>query len=54
MGCCGQRADALTVHRLGISSHTVKFHVATICGKLGAANRTEAARTALRQGLISL
>ncbi len=40
--------------RLGISDQTVKFHVATICGKLGAANRTEAARTALRQGLISL
>jgi two-component system, NarL family, response regulator YdfI len=40
--------------RLGISDQTVKFHVATICGKLGAANRTEAARVALRRGLISL
>src|SRR5688500_9400863 len=38
--------------RLGISDQTVKFHVASICGKLGAANRTEAARRALRLGVI--
>jgi DNA-binding NarL/FixJ family response regulator len=40
--------------RLGISDQTVKFHVASICGKLGAANRTGAARRALRQGVIAL
>jgi DNA-binding NarL/FixJ family response regulator len=40
--------------RLGISDQTVKFHVASICGKLGAANRTDAARRALRQGMIAL
>ena len=40
--------------RLGISDQTVKFHVASICGKLGAANRTDAARRALRQGMIPL
>jgi DNA-binding NarL/FixJ family response regulator len=40
--------------RLGISDQTVKFHVASICGKLGASNRTEAARKALRLGLIPL
>jgi len=40
--------------RLGISDQTVKFHVASICGKLGAANRTDAVRRAVRQGLISL
>jgi two-component system nitrate/nitrite response regulator NarL len=40
--------------RLGISDQTVKFHVASICGKLGAANRTEAARRALRLGVIPL
>lgn len=40
--------------RLGISDQTVKFHVASITGKLGAGNRTEAVRRALRRGLISL
>ena len=32
--------------RLGISDQTVKFHVASIAGKLGAANRTDAVRRA--------
>jgi DNA-binding NarL/FixJ family response regulator len=40
--------------RLGISDQTAKFHVASICGKLGAANRTEAVRLALRRGLLSI
>jgi len=40
--------------RLGISDQTVKFHVASICGKLGAANRTDAVRRAVRRGLIAL
>jgi DNA-binding NarL/FixJ family response regulator len=40
--------------RLGISDQTVKFHVASICGKLGARNRTEAVRLSLRRGLITL
>lgn len=40
--------------RLGISDQTVKFHVASICGKLGAANRTDAVRLAVRRGLIAL
>jgi DNA-binding NarL/FixJ family response regulator len=40
--------------RLRISDQTVKFHVASICGKLGAANRTQAVRLAVRRGLISL
>ena len=39
---------------LGISDQTVKFHVASLTGKLGAANRTEAVRRAVRQGLIVL
>jgi DNA-binding NarL/FixJ family response regulator len=40
--------------RLNISEHTVKFHVGSILGKLGAASRTEAVSLALRRGLISL
>ena len=40
--------------RLGISDQTVKFHVAAISGKLGASNRTEAVRLALRRGLVTL
>jgi DNA-binding NarL/FixJ family response regulator len=40
--------------RLGISDQTVKFHVAAISSKLGAANRTDAVRRAVRRGLITL
>jgi DNA-binding CsgD family transcriptional regulator len=40
--------------RLGISDQTVKFHVASICGKLGATNRTQAVRLAVRRGLVTL
>ncbi len=40
--------------RLGISEHTVKFHVGSILAKLGAASRTEAVTRAARRGLIAL
>jgi DNA-binding NarL/FixJ family response regulator len=40
--------------RLRISDQTVKFHVASIFGKLGASNRTDAVRRALRRGLITV
>jgi DNA-binding NarL/FixJ family response regulator len=40
--------------RLAISEHTVKFHLASIFGKLGARTRTGAVRRALRRGLIDL
>lgn len=39
---------------LGISDHTVKFHLASIFGKLGAGTRTEAVRIGLRQGLVTI
>jgi two-component system, NarL family, response regulator YdfI len=40
--------------RLGISEHTVKFHVASILGKLGAGSRTEAVSIGIRRGLVLL
>lgn len=40
--------------RLHISDQTVKFHVSSISGKLGAKNRTDAVRRAVRRGLITL
>ena len=40
--------------RLGISDQTVKFHLASIMGKLGASNRTDAVRRAVRGGLVTL
>ena len=51
-------ADGLTnkaiAQRLGISDHTVKFHVNAILGKLGAQSRTEAVVRATRLGLLFL
>jgi DNA-binding NarL/FixJ family response regulator len=40
--------------RLNISEHTVKFHVASILGKLGAGSRTEAVSIGIRRGLVLL
>jgi len=40
--------------RLGISRHTVKFHVTSILTKLGAESRTEAVTLALRGGLLAV
>jgi two-component system, NarL family, nitrate/nitrite response regulator NarL len=47
-------ANKAIAARLGISDQTVKFHVASISGKLGAVNRTDAVRRAVRRGLITL
>jgi DNA-binding NarL/FixJ family response regulator len=40
--------------KLSISEHTVKFHVASILGKLGASSRTEAVSLGIRRGLVLL
>lgn len=39
---------------LGISEHTVKFHITSIFGKLGTSSRTEAVTEGIRRGLILL
>jgi DNA-binding NarL/FixJ family response regulator len=39
---------------LGVSDETVKFHLGSVFGKLGASNRTDAVRQALRRGLVPL
>lgn len=39
---------------LWISERTVKFHVSSIMGKLGAANRAEAVTIAAQRGLVDL
>jgi len=40
--------------RLGISEHTVKFHIASIFVKLNARSRTEAVTIGVRQGLLMI
>jgi len=39
---------------LGISEHTVKFHLSSLYAKLGAAGRTEAVRRGIELGLITM
>ena len=46
--------NKLIARRLGISEHTVKFHVGSILAKLNASSRTEAVTLGVRQGLIML
>jgi DNA-binding NarL/FixJ family response regulator len=41
-------------YQLGISEHTVKFHVSSIYNKLGVSNRAEAVRLGIQLGLIML
>jgi DNA-binding NarL/FixJ family response regulator len=40
--------------RLGNSEHTVKFHVSSLLGKLGAVTRAELVAIAIRRGLIMI
>lgn len=45
-------ANKTIAWKLGISEHTVKFHVASILAKLGASSRTEAVTIGIRRGMI--
>ena len=47
-------SNKLIAHRLGISEHTVKFHVTSIMAKLGAGSRTDAVMQGIRHGLVML
>jgi NarL family two-component system response regulator YdfI len=47
-------ANKEIAYRLGISEHTVKFHVSSLLGKLGAGSRAEAVGAGIRQGIIML
>lgn len=38
--------------RFGISENTIKFHVASVMGKLGAGSRTEAVMLGIRYGIV--
>jgi DNA-binding NarL/FixJ family response regulator len=40
--------------QLGVSEHTIKFHISSILGKLGASSRTEAVTQGIKRGLILL
>jgi len=47
-------SNKMIARRLGISFHTVKFHVASILDKLDAESRAEAVAEAARRGLVML
>jgi DNA-binding NarL/FixJ family response regulator len=47
-------SNKLIAHRLTISEHTVKTHVASTFSKLGVSSRTKAVSQAIRRGLVML
>lgn len=47
-------SNKMLAYRLGISEHTVKFHVTSIMSKLGAGSRTDAVMQGIRRGLIMM
>jgi DNA-binding NarL/FixJ family response regulator len=49
----GMSNKAIARH-LGISAHTVKYHLEAVFAKLGVRSRAEAVTTGLRQGLVLL
>ena len=55
LACLGEGlSNKAAARRLGISAHTVKFHLEAVFSKLGATSRTDAVARGLRGGLIVL
>lgn len=55
LGCLAEGlSNKAAARRLGISAHTVKFHLEAVFTKLGANSRTDAVARGLRGGLIVL
>ena len=53
--CLGEgMSNKAVARRLGISAHTVKFHLEAVFAKLDATSRAEAVAKGLRRGLILL
>ncbi len=47
-------SNKAAARQLGISPHTVKFHIEQLFGKLGAGNRAEAVAKGLKQQIVEL
>jgi two-component system nitrate/nitrite response regulator NarL len=55
LGCLGDGlSNKAVARRLGISQHTVKFHLEAVFAKLGANSRAEAVAKGLRGGLLEI
>ena len=55
LACLGEGlSNKAVARRLGISAHTVKFHLEAVFAKLGATTRADAVARGLRRGLILL
>ena len=55
LACLGEGlSNKAVARRLGISAHTVKFHLEAVFAKLGASSRADAVARGLRGGLILL
>ena len=47
-------ANRVIAEHVGVSEHTIKFHISSILGKLGAGSRTEAVAQGIKRGLVLL